>query len=98
MITLSDNNLYAMKSFLVNTDTGSVQANYSVTNPAATAAGYPPLFITLEMGAMPAIQATFANPTTTTLPLFLAYEEWLVSDHTLDGQDHLQFLTGGTIS
>ena len=99
MITLANGNVYSMQSFTVNTNTGSVQVDYTVHNPTAATLGFPDSGITLEIGMMPAIQAAFANPTTTGLPLFPAYEEWLVSDHSANtNESHLQFLTGGTIS
>jgi hypothetical protein len=98
MITLSNGNLYTMQGFYVNSNNGTLQATYQVSNAAAQALGFPTSNITLEMGGMPAIQETFASPLTVGLPLSPAYEQWLVSDHTNDGQTWLQFLTGGTIS
>ena len=98
MITTADGNTYSMQGFFVNTNTGSVQATYEKTNPAAAEAGFKAETISLEIGGMPAVKAAFADPVNVGLPLFPAYEQWLVSDHGADGQDHLQFLTGGTIN
>jgi hypothetical protein len=98
MITLSNGNVYTMQGFYVNIDTGSVQATYQVTNPATDALGFPPAMVVFEMGGMPGIQAAFESPMTTALPLFPVYEQWLISDHSTDGQTALQIFTGGTIS
>ena len=97
MITLTNGNVYLLQSIML-VASGRVIASYQITNSAAQALGFPASGIELDLSAMPELVPVFAEPMTTQLPTLQAMENWIVADHSSDGQTALQMFTSGVLS